>query len=316
MSKFFIISLLCYLSFYNLGWSQLGCTDTIAKNYNPSTPKNDGNYNYKKQKIKRFTSVILSETLRETSGLVEWENQLYTYNDNHDLHLYQLDKKGVILKSIKLNGIQNKDWEAIAQDETHFYLGDIGNNVSGNRTDLCIYKIEKKSLFDNPIIEKIAFSYANQTDFREQKKNKTNFDGEAIVVTQDAIFIFTKQWKSKKSAVYRLPKIAGTHQAGLITTLSVKGLITGATFVANQNLIVLCGYSKKLQPFLYFVSNFTDFTFQNADQQKIKLKLPFHQIEGVSTTNCKDFYLTNEKISHRLIGTIPAQLHYFSLEQN
>ena len=105
-----------------------------------------------------FTSLILSDTLSETSGLIEWENHLYTHNDDTDLHLYQLDKKGSITKKIKLNDIKNKDWEELTQDKTHFYLGDFGNNASGNRTDLTIYKIAKDSLFDNPKIEIITFS--------------------------------------------------------------------------------------------------------------------------------------------------------------
>ena len=272
--------------------------------------------NLSKRKIKRFKSVPLNENIHETSGLVEWNNHLYTFNDNSDLNLYQLDKNGKITTSIELSGIQNKDWEAIAQDETHFYLGDFGNNVSGNRTDLCIYKIEKKSLFEHPKIEKIEFSYANQTDFSNQKKNQTNFDGEAMIATENEPYIFTKQWKSKKSAVYRLPKTAGTFQAEYIITIPVKGLITGATFVADQNLIVLCGYSKKLKPFLYFINNLTDYSFQNTNQRKIKLKLPFYQIEGISTNNGIDFYLTNEYFSNKLTGTIEQQLHYFSIEKN
>lgn len=285
------------------------CLAQAAKTDNiPYSPK------IKKNKIKHFKSVILSDTLRETSGLVEWNNHLYTHNDDRDLNLYQLDKNGKILKSINLEGIQNKDWEEIAQDETHFYLGDIGNNVSGNRTDLFIYKIEKKSLFDIPKIEKISFTYSNQTDFSKQKKRKTDFDAEAIVVTKNELYIFTKQWKSKSSSIYRLPKVSGTYQAEYIKTIPVKGLVTGATYLEDKNLIVLCGYSKKLKPFLYVLTNITDFNFQNVNQQKIKLKLPFHQIEGISTTNGVDFYLTNEKITHKIIGTIPAQLHYFSIE--
>lgn len=313
MRKLFLISFLCYLSFFNLGWSQLVFTDTVAKNQIPNAGKNEGIYKYKKLKIKNFTSVILSDTLSETSGLIEWENYLYTHNDDKDLHLYQLDKNGRILKNIKLEGIQNKDWEAIAQDETHLFLGDIGNNVGGNRRDLTIYKIRKATLFDNPEIEQIEFAYANQMDFRKQKTNKTDFDAEAIVVTENDLFIFTKQWTSKQTNIYKLPKTSGNFTAELIATLPVNGLISGAAYVPNQNRVVLCGYSKKLKPFLYILFNFTDLTFEKSHLQKIKLKLPFHQIEGISTTDGVIFYLTNEYFSTKLTGTIEQQLHYFSI---
>ena len=46
----------CYLSFFNLGWSQLVFTDTVAKNQIPNAGKNEGIYKYKKLKIKNFTS--------------------------------------------------------------------------------------------------------------------------------------------------------------------------------------------------------------------------------------------------------------------
>lgn len=303
MNKKHFIGFIFTLIFQLVCFSQISSLDSIALKIKE-----------KKRKIKNFNSVNLGKTLQETSGLLEWNNDFYTHNDDRDVHFYQVDKKGEILKSIELKGIQNKDWEAIAQDENYFYLGDIGNNVSGNRRDLCIYKIEKKSLFNNPKIEKIFFSYAKQTDFGNQKSNQTDFDCETIVVTENGLFLFTKQWKSKKTAVYFLPKIAGTHQAEYLTTLPVKGLITDATYLANQNLIVLCGYSKTLKPFLYVLNSFTDFTFQNAIKRKIKLKLPFHQIEGISTTNGIDFYLTNETFKHKIIGTIPAQLHSFSIK--
>lgn len=291
-------------------------TKSLAQSILSTDDEMEKNIIFPKKQIKKFNSITLSDTLRESSGLIEWNNQLYTHNDDRDLNLYLLNKNGKILKSINLEGIQNKDWEAIAQDETHFYLGDIGNNVSGNRTDLTIYKIRKATLFDNPEIEQIQFTYSNQMDFRKQKVNKTDFDAEAIVVTENDLFIFTKQWTSKQTNIYKLPKTSGNFTAELIATLPVNGLISGATYVPNQNRVVLCGYSKKLKPFLYILFNFTDLTFEKSHLQKIKLKLPFHQIEGISTTDGINFYLTNEYFSNKFTGTIVQQLHCFSININ
>jgi len=309
-----LIIIFCWITFHNTTSAQSGCTDVLARNYDANAIENDGSCCYKRLKIKEFTSVILSDTLNETSGLVEWENHFYTHNDDTDLHLYQLDKNGSITKSIKLNDIKNKDWEDLTQDKTHFYLGDFGNNVSGNRADLTIYKIAKDSLFDNPKIETITFSYPEQTDFSKQKSNTTNFDCEAFIATENELIFFTKQWKNKKSAVYRLPKISGNYSAEYLTTLKTKGLITGATFVEEKNLIALCGHNKKLKPFVYLFTDLKDFNFEKANQRKIKLKLPFHQIEAIFTTNGVDFYLTNERFSRKIIGTVEQQMHYFSLD--
>ena len=312
----FLLLLTSWIIFQTTTSAQSGCTDFLARNYDANAIENDGSCCYKRLKIKEFTSAILSDTLNETSGLVEWENHFYTHNDDTDLHLYQLDKKGLITKKIKLNGIKNKDWEELTQDKTHFYLGDFGNNASGNRTDLTIYKIAKDSLFDNPKIEIITFSYPEQTDFSKQKSNSTDFDCEALIATENELVLFTKQWKNNQSAVYRLPKNPGNYSAEHITTLKVKGLITGATFVEEKNLIALCGHNKKLNPFMYLIADLKDLNFEKANQRKIKLKLHFHQIEAISSTNGIDFYITNERFSRKIIGTVEQQFISFFLKEN
>lgn len=315
MNKLLLHSIIfCWIVFQYSTSAQSGCTDPLAKNYDANAFENDGSCIYKKLKIKEFSSTILSDTLNETSGLIEWENNLITLNDDADLHLYLLDKKGKLKQSIKLNGIKNKDWEEITQDQTHFFIGDFGNNSKGNRTDLTIYKIAKDSLFGNPKIAKITFSYPEQTNFSKQKSNTTDFDCEAFIATDKDLFLFTKQWTNNQTAVYRLPKVAGNYQAELLSIIQVNGLITGANYLASKNLISLCGYSKKLNPFIFLISDWKNANFDIANKRKIKLSLPLRQIEAISTTNGEDFFITNERFSRKIIGTVEQQLHFFSLK--
>jgi len=314
MKFYLFIFSICFITIQNKLSAQSGCTDVLARNYNSKAVENDGSCKYKKLKLKEFKSVVLSDSIDETSGLIEWENHLYTHNDDTDLNLYQLDKNGTILKKIHLKGIKNNDCEDLTQDENYIYLGDFGNNAKGNRTDLAIYKIAKDSLFIQPKIEAITFLYPNQTDFSKQNKNTTDFDCEAMIASENELILFTKQWNSKQTTIYRIPKSAGIHTAEILTTINVKGLITGATYNREKNLIALCGYSKKLKPFIYLISDVKNLDIEKANQRKIKLKLPFHQIEAISTTNGVDFYLTNERFSRKIIGTIEQQLHRFSLD--
>jgi len=120
-----------------------GCTDRLAINYNSSATLNDGSCIYNLSNISPLGSLPLDEVLSETSGLIFWNNNLWTHNDNSDSNIYMLDTLyGRIVQAYPLAGIENRDWEEISQDEDYVYIGDFGNN-SGNRTDVRILKVSK-----------------------------------------------------------------------------------------------------------------------------------------------------------------------------
>ena len=287
----------------------------ISTSYSQSYTPSDSKETHPSTKtIKIKSSVKLSETIKETSGLLFFDNQIWTHNDDSDATIYGLNTSGAIQKKITLKQIKNKDWEAISQDSLYIYIGNFGNNYRGNRNDLCIYRIEKKSFYDTtPIIDTIAFSYAKQTDFSVQKANTTNFDCEAFVILKDSIYLFTKEWSSRKTSIYSVPKTPGNYTAQHQETLNVKGLITDATVLPTKKGIVLCGYSKTLQPFVFLIDDYQNNAFWKGKKRKIKIKLPFHQIEGITTDDGKIFYLTNEAtIKKPFINTSP-QLHTIDL---
>jgi hypothetical protein len=304
-----------FLLIFTSAYSQIsGCPDSLAKNFNPNATENDGSCLYNSSKIRPESSRKLSDTLMETSGLMAFNNLLWTHNDDHDTTLYGMDSTGKIQRKINLNKVKNNDWEEISQDSTYIYLGDFGNNYRGNRTDLQILRIEKNSLLlNNPVVDTISFSYSNQTDFTVQRENSTDFDCEAFVILQDSIYLFTKQWSQNKTTVYVLPKIPGNHIAQLKKTLNVAGLITGATALPSRKGIVLCGYSKTLQPFLYLLQDYKNNEFSAGNQRKIKLSLPFHQIEGIATFDGKLFYLSNESFVRKPFLNVPQQIHSVDL---
>lgn len=268
------------------------------------------------QRLKPTSSKVIDQKVHETSGLLFWNNRLWTHNDDGDTNLYALDKSsGEILEIIALKNVVNKDWESISQDENYIYIGDFGNNVTGNRTDLHLLRIEKESLLQGiQKIDSIQFNYSDQNDFTTKKSNKTDFDGEAFIVSKDSIYIFSKQWKSRKTSIYSLPKNPGNHIANLKSTYNVNGLITDATFIEGKNQFILCGYSKKLKPFLYFLSDYNSTDFFSGNKKKIKLKLPFHQIEGI-TSDGEKIYLTNEQFVRKPFINTKQKLHEINLEE-
>lgn len=307
--------LFLFLFFSITTYSQIsGCTDPLSKNYNSSATENDGTCLYPTINIKPEYSKSLNDSVKETSGLISFENLLWTHNDDHDKTIYGLDSLGKIKKRIILKNIINHDWEDISQDSSYLYIGDFGNNYVGNRTDLKILKIEKKSfLEENSIIETISFTYSDQTDFSPKKTNTTDFDCEAFIVTKDSIYLFTKKWKSSKTSIYSLPNKSGNHVAKLKETLDTKGLVTGAAYLESKKLIALCGYSTKGKPFIYLLYDFKNHDFLSGNKRRINLKLSFHQIEGITTKDGLHYYLTNEALIRKPILNVTQQIHYFDL---
>ncbi|OOV18756.1 hypothetical protein [Flavobacterium sp. LM4] len=311
MKEYFIF---CFF-FISTAYSQIsGCTDPFSKTYNSNATLNDGSCLYKTIKIKPEYSKTLSDSINETSGIISFADLLWTHNDDHDKTIYGLDSLGKIKKKIILEHTINNDWEEISQDSSYLYIGDFGNNYAGNRVNLKILKIEKKSfLKEDPIIETISFSYSDQTDFSSKKPNTTNLDCEAFIVTKDSIYLFTKQWKSSKTSIYTLPNKSGIHKAILKETLDTKGLVTGATYIESKKLIALCGYSAKGKSFIYLLYDFKNHDFLSGNKRRISLKLSFHQIEGITTQDGLHYYLTNEALIKKPILNVRQQIHYFDL---
>lgn len=292
--------------------AQSGCTDVKANNFNATATINDGSCTYNGANISPATTKNLSAQLPETSGLIFWNNSLWSHNDDTDNKLYSVDTStATVMQSYVLTNTANKDWEEISQDDNYLYVGDFGNNSNGNRTDLHILRIEKNSLLINaPIIDTIYFSYSNQTDFNATGANNTNFDCEAFLVSADSIYLFTKQWIAEKTSIYALPKIPGTHIAQLRSTINIQGLATGITYLESKRIAVICGYSKTLQPFLYLLYDFKDNNFANGNKRKVTVNLAFHQLEAIATANGLKYYASNENFA--TLG-IPQKLYTFDL---
>ncbi|HSD08411.1 T9SS C-terminal target domain-containing protein [Flavobacterium sp.] len=311
MFKYLILSFL----FITTSYSQIsGCTDIFASNFDPNATENNGSCWYRNTKVRAKSSTKIDASLSETSGLIDFEGLIWTFNDDHDNTIYGLDTKGEIKRKINLEGIKNNNWEEISQDSLYLYIGDFGNNIQGNRRDLEILKIEKKSfLTGTPQIETIAFSYSNQTDFSGKEVNTTDFDCEAFIVLKDSIYLITKQWTAEKTSIYSLPKNPGKYIAHLRETLDVHGLITGATTIPSKKEVVLCGYTKLLQPFLLLLYDYQNEAFWTGNRRKIKVSLPWEQIEGITTEDGSLFYLSNESIIRKPFINSPQRLHIIDL---
>lgn len=296
-----------------------GCTDPSAQNYNVDASVNDGSCKYTRTTLKTEMLGTLDSLMEGSSSLFYWKGGFWTYNDHNDNCIYQIDSTNAsILETLCVKRIKNQDTEEIAQDSLYLYFGDVGNN-SGRRKNLQILRVSKESL-ENQVfqIDTIRFSYENQTDFTAQL-NATDFDCEAFVVTNDSLYLFTKQWVSAQTTVYSLPKTPGTHIARRRETYNVKGLITGATHIPEYQLVVLCGYDydrknifSALHPFLILLYDYKDDLFFSGNRRRLDFPSGTKaQIEAIATSNGLDFYLTSEHFKTTRMGItfdLPAQL--------
>ena len=301
-----------------------GCTDSLATNYNPSATVNDGSCEYAPAIIETSEIGTLDSLLDGTSTLFFWNNGYWTFNDHYDNCLYLIDSSNAnILNTLCINGLISEDMEEISQDSFYLYFGDMGNN-RGNRHDLRILRISKESILNQTfIIDTIAFSYEDQTDFTAQPQ-ATDFDCEAFVVTDDSIYLFTKQWISTQTTIYSLPKTPGTHIAQRRGTHNVNGLITGATYMPEYQLIALCGYSysrkvkvSSLRPFIVLLYDYKDHRFFSGNKRRLNFKSTVKsQVEALATQNGLDYYITNERFKTTVMGIpfdLPAKLQRVDL---
>lgn len=281
-----------------------GCTDKLANNYNANATINDGSCSYNPAFLNVTNQTTLPNVLKGTSGLIWMNEKWWSQNNFSDINLYSFNADQVDqYESAPVAGTVNIDWEEIAQDASYLYIGDFGNNVNGNRKNLQILRVHKSSMTTASWkVDTIQFNYETQVDFTPTGANKTNYDCEAFVVTKDSIFLFTKEWLSNQCSIYRLPKTPGTYQAKFQSKHDVQGLITGASYLADSRLIVLCGYGSTLQPFVYLLYDFPGNAFFNGNKRKLNVTLPFHQVEAIATKDGLNYFLTNEAFSQSVIS--------------
>ncbi len=292
--------IILFLPLISIYAQEAGCTDPIALNFNPLAEFNNGSCQYASTTYKPQLLFELPFQVRETSGLVSYNNLLWTHNDSkHKAELYALSPEdGKILKTIRVANAVNIDWEEISRDEHHLYIGDIGNN-SGNRRVFQIYKLPL-SLLDldseaDVFADTINFSYPDQPEKSAYLNH--NYDCEAFVVSGDWIYLFTKNWADGRTNLYRVPASKGVWQAEYVDSFDVNGLITGADYQPETNQLVLVGYTNRTWlPYMWIMFDFRGNDFFSGNKRRINFtRLVTNQIEAVAFTEPGKVVITSER---------------------
>ena len=228
----------------------------------------------------------LPEEVHETSGLFFHNGKVWTHNDSGGKPiLYALDTSTFeIVQRITLINAKNKDWEDVCTDGKTVFVGDMGNN-KGSRDNLRIFTFPLSAIPPEGdaeiMVDTIKFRFGDQTDF-EKHKQATDFDCEAIFATDRYLYLFSKNWVTETTRLYRLNKTGRNQVAEVVTCFNSEGLVTGADYNKEKNVLAIVGYRNKIwEPFLYLISDFDE---ENYKAKCIRICLPNHvgcQTEGI-----------------------------------
>jgi hypothetical protein len=243
----------------------------------------------------------IPSTVRETSGLARVDSRLLTHNDKGgEAAVYWLDTVScAVLHTFRLNQVSAIDWEDIWFESPYLYVGDIGNN-DGDRKNLGIYKIHEQSLaqpYQTQISHEsfIGFSYPEQTSFASG--NKHNFDAEALIHFEGALYVFTKNRKDSFTQQYKIPDEPGMHAATLVDAFDIGVMVTGAALSPDKQTLALLGYNKDQLCELWLFTDFEGDRFFKGNKQRIVLGAfeALSQMEGVVFSDAKTLWISAEK---------------------
>ncbi len=255
----------------------------------------------------------IDNEVANTSGLIDIDGRLFTHNDSGDATIYEINATtGFVERRITINGALNTAWEDIAYDDTYVYIADIGN-PTGSRSELQIYKVLKDDLlnYTNVDSQKISFSYLDQVSYT-YGTNTTPYDAEALIVYNNELYIFTKNWEDYTTRVYNIPNTLGFHSVSQIADYYFEVMITGATVDKINNSIALVGYSDPYDATMPQVSEIivlSDFTkdsfFSGAiTTYEISDDQTSSRLEAIAYDTPTQLYLTTESVS-----PYPAKLY-------
>ncbi|HLL42422.1 MAG TPA: hypothetical protein VK369_04750, partial [Segetibacter sp.] len=242
--------------------------------------------------------------------------------------LFRIDTASkAILQTVRLTGATNVDWEELTFDGTYFYVGDFGNNLNGARTDLKIYKFPYSSIPDylttpqadipREQIEIINFTYKDQQNRVAAGLDATKFDCEAMIVSEGKIDLFTKDWIDFTSTHYVINStLPGSYVATPVDTLDTDYLVTAASKVPGQEVVVLLGYQNSFpgNHYMHLLTGYSEGKYFNGNKRKINLPnaATMGQAEGITFKNDNYGYISNEKLESSFV-TVWQKLYSFNI---
>lgn len=280
---------------------------TIACNFSPQNNSSiKANQNVADNKTNSYTPILISDQLpdvvEEQSGMIWYNNKIWVNNDSGGKpELYAYNVNGELKQILQINNVSNDDWEALADDDKYFYIGDFGNNY-GTRKNLKLYRIDKSIISNDSVVsvsaDEINFSWADQKEFKSQKHNN-NYDCEAFFSYGDSLYLFSKNWEDHKTRLYSMSKSLSTQKLYPINEFDSNLMITGADINSDGSVVALIGY-KDFRTYMILFYNFEKTNFFSGQNIKLDLaSLGGAQTEGVVFTDDDELLISTEATNQK-----------------
>lgn len=229
--------------------------------------------------------ISVNDNLKEVSAIetIKGSALFWVIEDAGNANtIYGIDDEGNIARSIKVDNVENDDWEDLTHDlEGNIYIGDFGNN-SKKRQNFSILKLAISNSSTNTIA-------AKKINFTLPKKMKSK-DFESFFLLHDNFYIFSKE--KKKGVILKVPNTIGNHVAELISEFKLKGKktkITSADVSLDGKTIVLLNHDK-----VWRLTDFKADKFFCGKVETIEFK-HISQKEGVCFNKDGTLYITDER---------------------
>jgi hypothetical protein len=275
----------------------------------PTSVNNDTSFSIGQQ-----LSELTNKTLKESSGLaasINNRSMLWTHNDsgNH-AEIYLIDKHLNIKLTVRLSGVENRDWEDIAvgpgpdSTKNYVYVGDIGDN---DAVHPCKYIYR----FPEPVLGTSGHISVSDIDKIVFKLEDGPKDTESLFIDTRSENLYVISKREEPVWLYELK--ASDIKSDTVTAIKKLALpftkIVSADFLPATGDIVIKSYEH-----VYFWKNENDEDVTSL-LKKTPTEIPYEkepQGEAIAwATDGSGFYTLSEKKKKK-----PSYLYFYPRELN
>jgi len=194
---------------------------------------------------------IRDPRITESSGLAASQvhpGVLYTHNDSGDAaRVFAVGPDGRVLATLRLAGVQARDWEAIAagrdeRGQPALFVGDVGDN-RGTWPSVAVYRISEPAALRNATVPARRY----RLRYPDGPRN-----AEALLVDPRSNRLYVASKDPVGGGLYEAPATLRSDQVNLLRRVaSVPSWITDGAFSPDGRTFVLRGY---LDAYVYTAS--------------------------------------------------------------